>query len=330
MLGLGGGWFEREHDAFGLDFGSGFGERLDRLDEAVGLIRRLLDGETVTHDGRFYDCTDARLRAAPGPGAAADPHRRLRAATKTLRTTAPLRGPVERLRRARADRGDVGASCDERCEEIGRPFDEIERTVTIHAVIRDTAAAADAAWAEIAARPRSRGSRRARTAPTAASTVGGSPAELAELRRRLPPRPASARSSFVFRDPFDLETIERSARSARPWRVSRPMTADGGAAGYTLARDASTVARATDRASNRRKRCIWRKDRGRSGLRSCIEAHESGAAATRLATVDTPDARASADLASARNGQRSAYRARADPSRAGQPPMLIITCLMNV
>ncbi len=51
VLGLGGAWFEREHEAFGIDFGSGFGERLDRLDEAVMLVRRLLDGETVTHDG---------------------------------------------------------------------------------------------------------------------------------------------------------------------------------------------------------------------------------------------------------------------------------------
>ena len=49
VLGLGGGWFEPEHDAFGLDFGSGFGERLDRLDESAGLIRRLLDGERVSH-----------------------------------------------------------------------------------------------------------------------------------------------------------------------------------------------------------------------------------------------------------------------------------------
>ena len=46
ILGMGAGWFEREHDAFGLDFGSGFGERLDRLIEAVPLLRRLLDGET--------------------------------------------------------------------------------------------------------------------------------------------------------------------------------------------------------------------------------------------------------------------------------------------
>ena len=49
VLGIGGGWFAREHEAFGIDFGSSFGDRLDRLDEAVGLIRRLLDGETVTH-----------------------------------------------------------------------------------------------------------------------------------------------------------------------------------------------------------------------------------------------------------------------------------------
>ena len=34
VLGLGGAWFDREHEAFGIDFGSGFGERLDRLDES--------------------------------------------------------------------------------------------------------------------------------------------------------------------------------------------------------------------------------------------------------------------------------------------------------
>lgn len=59
MLGLGGGWFEREHDAFGIDFGSGFGERLDRLDEAAGIVRRLLDGERVTHEGPCYRLHDA-------------------------------------------------------------------------------------------------------------------------------------------------------------------------------------------------------------------------------------------------------------------------------
>jgi alkanesulfonate monooxygenase SsuD/methylene tetrahydromethanopterin reductase-like flavin-dependent oxidoreductase (luciferase family) len=65
ILGLGGGWFAAEHEAFGLDFGSGFGERLDRLAESVDIIRRLLDGERFSHEGRFYRLRDAL--AAPRP-----------------------------------------------------------------------------------------------------------------------------------------------------------------------------------------------------------------------------------------------------------------------
>ena len=65
ILGLGAGWFAREHEAFGFDFGTGFGERLDRLGEAVPLIRRLLDGETVTHEGRFYRFDEAVCAPRP-------------------------------------------------------------------------------------------------------------------------------------------------------------------------------------------------------------------------------------------------------------------------
>ena len=48
MMGLGGAWFELEHRAFGFDFGSGFGQRLDWLAEAVPAVRGLLDGDEVT------------------------------------------------------------------------------------------------------------------------------------------------------------------------------------------------------------------------------------------------------------------------------------------
>ena len=66
VLGIGGAWFEREHDAFGFEtWGSGFGERLDRLDESVMLLRRLLDGERVTHEGRFYRFHDALCEPRP-------------------------------------------------------------------------------------------------------------------------------------------------------------------------------------------------------------------------------------------------------------------------
>ena len=65
VLGLGGAWFEREHEAFGIDFGAGFGERLDRLDESAMLLRRLLDGELVTHDGPVYPMKDALVAPRP-------------------------------------------------------------------------------------------------------------------------------------------------------------------------------------------------------------------------------------------------------------------------
>ena len=135
ILGLGGGWFAREHEAFGIDFGGGFGERLDRLEEAVGLIERLLAGERVTHEGRFYSMTDALCLPRPvqarlpiligGSGR-----------EKTLRTTARhanlWNGYGEAARIA-----ETSAVLRERCEEIGRPFESIRRTVTMDVVIRD-------------------------------------------------------------------------------------------------------------------------------------------------------------------------------------------------
>jgi alkanesulfonate monooxygenase SsuD/methylene tetrahydromethanopterin reductase-like flavin-dependent oxidoreductase (luciferase family) len=205
VLGLGGGWFEREHDAFGIDFGAGFGERLDRLDESVGLIRRLLDGERVTHEGRFYTMHDALSAPLPvqprlpiligGSGP-----------TKTLRTTARYAdlwngyGPPERI-------AATSEILRERCAEVGRPFGEIERTVTLDGVVRDTTDAADAAWTEIEhihgleGRTGSDGTDRG-------LTVGGPPEEVAALidaYRRV----GVGEVVFTFRSPFDLETIER-------------------------------------------------------------------------------------------------------------------------
>src|SRR4051812_35177994 len=140
ILGIGAGWFGREHEAFGLDFGAGFGERLDRLEEAVDLIERLLAGERVTHEGRFYSMVDAVCEPRPiqsrvpiligGSGR-----------EKTLRTTARHAdlwngyGEPDRIEA-------TSAVLRERCAEIGRPFDEIARTVYMEAVIRASASEA--------------------------------------------------------------------------------------------------------------------------------------------------------------------------------------------
>jgi F420-dependent oxidoreductase-like protein len=207
VLGLGGGWFEREHDAFGIDFGSGFGERLDRLDEATMILRRLLDGERFSHRGRFFTLDDALCEPRPV-------QRRLpiliggSGPTKTLRTTARYAdlwngyGDPDRI-------GGVSDVLRERCEEVGRPFDAIERTVTVHAVVRDSATHADEAWAATAERHGLKG-RVAADGTGRGLTVGGSPADVAAYLDRYR-RVGIGEVVFVFRHPFDMETIERLA-----------------------------------------------------------------------------------------------------------------------
>jgi probable F420-dependent oxidoreductase len=52
-FGIGAGWLKSEYDAAGLCFDPG-GTRVDRLTEAVQLIKQLLSGEPVTFQGRHY------------------------------------------------------------------------------------------------------------------------------------------------------------------------------------------------------------------------------------------------------------------------------------
>ena len=144
ILGIGGAWFEREHEGYGIDFGSGFGERLDRLDESVMLIRRLLDGETVSHDGPVYPMRDALV--APRPVQAHLPIMIGGSGPKkTLRTLARygdqwnMNGLPDQL--VESDR-----ILREHCAAIGRDPDQIERSTTVDLVIRDTRDAAMAAY----------------------------------------------------------------------------------------------------------------------------------------------------------------------------------------
>ncbi|MFL5685504.1 MAG: TIGR03560 family F420-dependent LLM class oxidoreductase [Chloroflexota bacterium] len=205
VLGLGGGWFDREHEAFGIDFGSGFGERLDRLDEATMLIRRLLDGERLTHRGQFFEMKDALCEPRPvqtrlpiligGSGK-----------TKTLRTTARYAdiwnayGSPERFE-------ELGDVLEERCAEVGRDPGTIERTVTTHTVLRDTSDSAMKVWQD-QARVHDLEGKLGSDGSDRGLSFGGPPAAFADLARRY----AAAGIDeviVVFRTPFDTETMER-------------------------------------------------------------------------------------------------------------------------
>jgi probable F420-dependent oxidoreductase len=62
--GLGAGHARPEYDSAGIAFDAP-GRRVARLEEAVGLLRRLLDGESVTHNGEHYRLAEAHCHPRP-------------------------------------------------------------------------------------------------------------------------------------------------------------------------------------------------------------------------------------------------------------------------
>jgi alkanesulfonate monooxygenase SsuD/methylene tetrahydromethanopterin reductase-like flavin-dependent oxidoreductase (luciferase family) len=145
ILGLGGAWMEPEHTAYGIEFGSGFGERLTWLDESVGACRALLDGQSVTSGGTgHYHFNDLRLAPLPAQrhlpimiGGSGE--------KKTLRTVAKYAdmwngmGPVDVMRHKIEVLRD-------HCEAVGRDPSEIEFTLGLKATIRDTEEEAIRVW----------------------------------------------------------------------------------------------------------------------------------------------------------------------------------------
>ncbi|GAB2526672.1 LLM class F420-dependent oxidoreductase [Nocardia heshunensis] len=58
VLGIGAGWFELEHKAYGYDFGT-FTERFEKLEEALEIITPMLRGQHSTFEGKWYRTQDA-------------------------------------------------------------------------------------------------------------------------------------------------------------------------------------------------------------------------------------------------------------------------------
>ncbi len=199
VLGIGGAWFEREHEAFGIEFGKSPGERLDWLDESVMLLRRLLDGERVDHDGPTYPMRDAVCEPRPvqahlpiliGGGGR----------TKTLRTVARRAdawnnsGSFEEIR-------DAVETLERHCADVGRDPATIDRTVSFHIIVRDTAEAARVRTEELI-------THNGVSAERFGTYLAGPPADIAnELR----PYIELGFRTFIVRmpAPYDRETIER-------------------------------------------------------------------------------------------------------------------------
>jgi F420-dependent oxidoreductase-like protein len=64
QLGIGAGWFELEHDAFGIEFGT-FTDRFEKLEEALRIIVPMLRGERPSLDGERYTVREAMNEPPP-------------------------------------------------------------------------------------------------------------------------------------------------------------------------------------------------------------------------------------------------------------------------
>lgn len=126
-LGIGAGWYEAEHQAFGWPFPSA-GERVDMLGEAVQIIRSLFTKKRTTFIGEHYQLHDAPLEPKP------------------VQSPLPLMigGRQPRMMRLIAEHADIwsidfgpdemarsGQILEEHCVRIGRDQAEIRRSAFV-------------------------------------------------------------------------------------------------------------------------------------------------------------------------------------------------------
>lgn len=143
IFGLGAAWFEAEHDAFGFPFPP-IGERMDRLDEALTIVRGMFANERTTFEGRHYRVVDVINMPRPvqpgGPrvlvGGSGE-QRTLRIAAKHADLTHWFPLGLEVLRH----KSELLATY---CEAIGRDPGTIERTMATPVMVAGSEALAGA------------------------------------------------------------------------------------------------------------------------------------------------------------------------------------------
>jgi alkanesulfonate monooxygenase SsuD/methylene tetrahydromethanopterin reductase-like flavin-dependent oxidoreductase (luciferase family) len=205
VLGIGGAWFETEHRGLGIEFGGSPGERLRWLEEAVQIMRGMLDGSEPS-GSRYYRAQNALSLPLPvqkhlpilvGGGGE----------KKTLRIVARyadacnLGGGFENVKR----KDEI---LRRHCEEVGRDESEIERTVGIGTcIIRDDPAEARRVFESMF--DHNGAAERWRNQPV------GTPEQVAEKLR--PFLGIGFRHMIAgFPSPYDPESMERLVTEVKP------------------------------------------------------------------------------------------------------------------
>jgi F420-dependent oxidoreductase-like protein len=134
--GIGAGWYQNEYEAYGYEFPPAK-VRIGMLREAVEIVRSMWSEQETTYDGRYYklvraNCDPKPLQQPRPPILIGGGGEQL-----TLRVVARL-----------ADRSNFGGKPDEfahktevlrrHCKDVGRDYDEIEKTWSPEVFVRET------------------------------------------------------------------------------------------------------------------------------------------------------------------------------------------------
>lgn len=133
-LGIGAGWFEREALGLGVPFPP-LKERFERLEEALQIARQMWSGEVAPYEGKHFRLAESLTSPQP----LTKPHPPVliggSGERKTLRLVAKYADGCNLFARAGIDTLKHKLEVLRRhCDEVGRPYDEIEKTAldTVH------------------------------------------------------------------------------------------------------------------------------------------------------------------------------------------------------
>ena len=134
--GIGAGWYENEYKGYGFDFLAPK-DRIGMLRECVEIVKSMWTEPETSYDGKYYKME----RANCDPKPLQDPHPRILIGGGGEKVTLRV---VARL----ADRSNFGGSHEEfarkceilkgHCTDVGRDYDEIEKTISGELMIRET------------------------------------------------------------------------------------------------------------------------------------------------------------------------------------------------
>ena len=145
ILGIGGGWYEAEYDAYGFEFPR-TGVRLGQLRDGVKLIKAMWSDERATYEGKHFVARDAILE--PKPLQKPRPRVLIGGGGEkvTLRIVAQEADMCNFLMATPEVFAHKRALVEGYCSDIGRDPSEIEYTKLDRLCLAPTAEKADAKW----------------------------------------------------------------------------------------------------------------------------------------------------------------------------------------